>query len=153
MSAAALLLSTPETQAAIALYGQALIENVPSEIIGNVQANAILAMQKDLYEFDNYRNKDKMCIRDSPESLPCLVLRHILHHIRAWNRYSYLHPLPSPSSGFTNTVFVLSPSSILIPGTGCTQSFPRIPSVPVPGSGGAPGTAGASFRTAPSRSF
>lgn len=56
---AALLLSTPETQAAIALYGQALIENVPSEIIGNVQANAILAMQKDLYEFDNYRNKDK----------------------------------------------------------------------------------------------
>ena len=59
MSAAALLLSTPETQAAIALYGQALIENVPSEIIGNVQANAMLAMQKDLYEFDNYRNKDK----------------------------------------------------------------------------------------------
>ena len=59
MSAAALLLSTPETQAAIALYGQALIENVPSEIIGNVQANAILAMQKDLNEFDNYRNKDK----------------------------------------------------------------------------------------------
>ena len=47
MSAAALLLSTPETQAAISLYGQALIENVPSEIIGNVQANSILAMQKD----------------------------------------------------------------------------------------------------------
>lgn len=51
----ALLLSSPETQVCIGSYCHSILQNTPSDKSGELQAIAILAMQKDLYEFKKYR--------------------------------------------------------------------------------------------------
>ncbi len=50
-----LLLSSPETQACISAFVDSCLDGSFSSNTGEQQANVILAMQKDLYEFKKYR--------------------------------------------------------------------------------------------------
>ena len=55
----ALLLSSRPTQVLLLKYTQALIHASDANQIGDLQAEAILSMQKDLYEFKKYHKQYK----------------------------------------------------------------------------------------------
>lgn len=56
----ALLFSSPDTQEAISQLTEYLVSN-QTELAGTAQGKAILAMQKDLYDLENYRKSQHQC--------------------------------------------------------------------------------------------